>query len=202
MSGLGQWLPRGHHWGLTIEHFPVDDAGALLISAGDKGILHTVEGTFTSAHSTFKTGRDIPHVLIDCATRHVIQYAALDRCVKTLEHPIGTPETNRAGCRQIEMAGFAKDTPLWPTHWYEALGALAVLIEHRTGIPRHCYHPFTATPNRQARRLTPAGFIRSAGWLGHEHVPSQNQAHHWDPGSFRARSFLAGMGKAEKEYNH
>jgi hypothetical protein len=195
-----QWLPRGHHWGLIIEHFPVDDAGALLISAGDKGILHTTEGTFSSAHNIFRTGRDIPHCLIDPATGRVNQYAALDRCVKTLAHPTGTPETNRAGCRQIEIAGDAADSPLWPTHWYNRIAALAVLMEHRTGIPRHCYHAFTATPNRQARRLTPAGFIRSAGWLGHEHVPNQQPTNHWDPGSFRARSFLRGMDAAEKEY--
>lgn len=195
-----QWLPRGNHWGLHIEHFPVADAGALMPSAGDKGILHTTEGTFTSAHSIFRTGSDIPHVLIDLSTRRVIQYAALDRCVKTLAHPSGTPETNRAGCRQIEIAGRAIEAATWPTHWYEALGSLAVLMEHRSSIPRHCYHPFTATPNHQAKRLTPKGFIRSAGWLGHEHVPSQAPTNHWDPGQFRARSFLICMERAEKAY--
>jgi hypothetical protein len=40
---------------------------------------------------------------------------------------------------------------------------------------------FTATPSRQARRLTCAQWHNYSGYLGHEHVPS-NQ--HWDPGRF------------------
>jgi hypothetical protein len=196
---VSQWLPTGRHWGLNISHFPVNDAGALLLSAGDKGILHTTEGSFISAHSIFRTGSDIPHVLIDLYSARVIQYAALDRCVKTLVHSHG-PETNRAGCRQIEIAGFASQSPVWPTTYYERLGALAVLIEHRSGIPRRCRHPFTASPTHQAKRLTPLGFVRAAGWLGHEHVPNQDPTNHWDPGSLRAGTFLRCMAAAERKY--
>jgi hypothetical protein len=161
--------------------------------AGDKLIWHTTEGSFASAANKFHTGADIPHCLIDPARGLVNQYLPFDDYSKALEHPLGTPETNRAGCRQVEIAGSAADAGEWPTRYYEHLGALAVLIEHRTDIPRKNYHAF----HKGAKRLTPNGFIRAKGHLGHQHVPNNT---HWDPGSFRVSSLFRCMALAEKTY--
>jgi hypothetical protein len=193
-SGVSQWLPTGHHWGLHIVRHDLSHlTGPLIPTAGDKLIWHTTEGSFASAASKFQTGADIPHVLISPSTGAVIQYLPFDCFSKALEHPSGTPETNRAGCRQVEIAGSAAAAATWPTDYYRRLGALAVLIEHRTGIRRANYHTFKIG----ARRLTPVGFLRAKGHLGHEHVPNNS---HWDPGAFRFASLVAGMKWAEKQY--
>lgn len=191
---VSQWLPTGRHWGLTIvRHDLSRQTGPLIESAGDKAIWHTTEGSMSSAAGIFSTGVDIPHILINPATGQTIQYLPLNQFAKALEHPRGTPETNRAGCRQVEIAGKASEAGRWPTSYYERLGALAVLIEHRTDIRRANYHPF----GRNAQRLTPTGFIRAKGHLGHQHVPNNS---HWDPGSFRIGTLFLCMGEAEKRY--
>lgn len=194
-AGLSQWLPEGKHWGLTIKHYYVPQIGKLDSHAGDKLIWHTTEGTYASAHGIFRTGHDAPHVLIDPHAGTVAQYLPLDCTALALEHPSGTPETNAAGCRQVEIAGKAAESAGWPMQWYVTLGALAVLMEHRTGIPRMAPKAFRNVPHR----LDPQVFFVARGHYGHEHVPNQ-PAGHWDPGAFRADRLFAGMREAETRY--
>jgi hypothetical protein len=119
----------------------------------------------------------------------------LNQYARALEHPAGTPETNRAHCIQVEICGFAKESGSWPDSVYAHLGALAVLLEHRQGIARISTHPFSNTPHR----LTPAAFISAGGHLGHQHVPSQPSGH-WDPGSLNVNKLFGCMGAAEKQF--
>jgi hypothetical protein len=194
------WLPSGKHWGLTITHYRTPPTGPLLPDCGHKLIWHTTEGSYSSALGIFRTGHDAPHVLIDPHGGRVAQFLPFSDFSKALEHPTGTPETNRAGCVQVEIAGNASDSDDWEQAVYNRLGALVCLIEHRVAIPRRARHPFTATPSHQARRLSPRGFIAAAGHLGHEHAPSQRDQH-WDPGCFRTSKLFAGCREATREYS-
>lgn len=186
------WLPAGSHWGLHIHHVGIGGSGTM-VPGGDKMLWHTTEGSFASAHRKFATGLDAPHVLIDPIANYVVQYLPFDNYAKALEHPLGTPETNRAHCYQVEIAAHAVNSPKWSQLIYDSLGTLAVLMEHRTDVPRRSRHKFEIG----ARRLSPDGFIRAAGHLGHEHAPNNT---HWDPGAMSMKKLFLGMRNAERAY--
>jgi len=188
------WLPEGVHWGLTITHEDRPDAGDF--AAGDpKLVWHTTEGTsFEGARQTLISNHDEPHCLVSVDGRHVVQFVPFDRSSKSLLHPAGTPETNRAHCIQVEVCGFAHDSHNWTDDKYKRLAALAALIEHRTGIERHTHVRWAS----EVRRIAPTHFARTAGHVGHMHVPNND---HVDPGQgFRITDLFHFMGEAERKY--
>lgn len=185
------WLPTGSHWGLTISHRTV--VTGPMVPSGHKFVWHTTEGaSFDGADSTLRGNGDEPHFLIDMHTGKVIQYVALSQYSKSLRHPGGTPETNRAGCIQVEILGFASESPNWTDAQMRKLAALAVLVEHRVSIPR--MHPYIFAPGHRA---TPQGFITAKGHLGHEHVPNND---HVDPGKMRIHTLFNLMAEVEKAH--
>lgn len=170
------WIPTGTHWGLHITRKPVH-TGDMLSGSGHKIIWHTTEGSgFDGADSTLRTNGDEPHFLLDTHTGKCIQYIGLSQFGKALRHPGGTPETNRAGCIQVELVGFARETPKWTTAQLKKVAALACLIEHRVNVPRHARGKFAPG----AARLSARVFPDAAGHLGHMHVPNND---HVDPGA-------------------
>lgn len=193
------WLPEGLHWGLQIEHRPRPDAG-FFTSGGWKAIWHTTEGAGAdSMYRVLVNKAAEPHVIIEPrqGPSKVIQCIPFNRTSKALEHPPGTPQTNHAFCVQFEICDFAARAPKWEDWFYRDLAALAVLTEHRCPIPRRNYHTFKG--KGEAKRLTPNGFIRAAGHLGHQHVPSQ-PAGHWDPGAMSWRKLNAAMKDVDSHY--
>jgi len=188
------WLPEGHHWGLNIEHKRLADAGAFS-GGGHKLVWHTTEGT--GMDRMWRVLRDKnagPHFLIDPGggDAPVYQCIPLNRAARALQHPPGTPETNLANCIQVEIVGFAKDAKDWGHVIYRDLGALAALIGHRFNI-RRGYRPFTVP----AKKVTPAGFPRATGHLGHGHVPNND---HWDPGRMNGAALMRAIRDAEEHY--
>jgi hypothetical protein len=188
------WLPEGHHWGLRIEHRRLPDAGEFT-GGGHKLIWHTTEGGGIDA--MWRVLRDknaAPHFVIDPGggDAPVYQCIPLNMAARALEHPAGTPETNRANAIQVEIVGYAKDAPKWGHVIYRDLGALAALIDHRFNV-RRGYRPFTVP----ARKVTPAGFVRATGHLGHGHVPNNS---HWDPGRMNGAALMRAIADAERRY--
>jgi hypothetical protein len=187
-------LPVGPHWGLNITHERRPDAGPF-IAASPKVVWHTTEGTnFDGARSTLTGNGDEPHILVSVDGKHVLQFISFDRTSKSLMHPPGTPETNRAHCIQIEVCGFAHDSHNWTDEKYRRLAALAALIEHRTGVERHTHVKWAS----DVRRIAATHFARATGHVGHMHIPNND---HVDPGvGFRITDLFAFMGEAEKKY--
>jgi len=188
------WLPEGRHWGLNIEHRELPNAGAFT-GGGHKLVWHTTEGG--GIDNMWRVLRDknaAPHFCIDPGggDAPVYQCIPLNRAARALEHPAGTPETNRANAIQVEIIGFAKDADDWGHVIYRDLGALAALIDHRFNI-RRGYRPFTVP----AKKVTPSGFVRATGHLGHGHVPNNN---HWDPGKMNGAALMRAIADAEKRY--
>ena len=188
------WLPEGHHWGLKIEHKMLPNAGPMT-GGGHKLIWHTTEGTgMDRMWNVLRDKNAAPHFLIDPGggDAPVYQCIPLNRAARALEHPSGTPETNRANCIQVEIIGFAKDADEWGHVIYRDLGALAALIDHRFNI-RRGYRPFTVP----AKKVTPLGFVRATGHMGHAHVPNNN---HWDPGKMSGGRLMRAIKDAEEHY--
>lgn len=188
------WLPEGHHWGLNISHRRLPDSGPFT-GGGHKLVWHTCEGGGIDA--MWRVLRDknaAPHFVIDPGggDAPVYQCIPLDRSARALEHPAGTPETNRASCIQVEIVGYAKDAGSWGHVIYRDLGALAALIDHRFAI-RRGYRPFTVP----AKKVTPNGFVRATGHLGHSHVPNNS---HWDPGAMNGAALMGAIADADRQY--
>lgn len=187
------WLPTGNHWGLNISHERRPDAGEF-VPSNHKLTLHTVEGTsFSGARSTLIANRDEPHILVSVDGKTVRQFIPFNRSSKSLAHPSGTPETNRAGCIQIEICGFAHDSHNWTEGKMSRLAALCVLIEHRVNIERrtHCKWQSDVT------RIPAEKFANWKGYIGHMHVPNND---HVDPGRFQITELFRLMGEAEKHF--
>lgn len=188
------WLPEGRHWGLRIEHRRLNDAGPFT-GGGHKLIWHTTEGAGMDAMWRVLRDKDAaPHFLIDPGGGYapVYQCIPLNMAARALEHPAGTPETNRANCIQVEIVDFAKNAKDWGHVIYRDLGALAALIDHRFNI-RRGYRPFTVP----AKKVTPAGFVRATGHMGHSHVPNNS---HWDPGRMNGAELMRAIADAEAHY--
>jgi len=176
-------IKTGRVRGLTIQRSYITETGPFT-GGGWKLIWHTTEGGNMSSvlHTLRQKGAEV-HFVIAPEIGLVEQMVRLNQYGKGLMHPAGTPETNRANCIQVEIIGFAKDSPHWGEHIYRNLARLALLIEHRVAIPRRVGRPF----GTNVQRVTPAGFPRSAGHFGHEHVPNND---HVDPGAMRAKHLL------------
>jgi hypothetical protein len=125
----------------------------------------------------------------------VIQMLGIGRVGKGLEHPHGTPETNAAGCVQIEIVDKAANAPNWNEYFYRDLAALAVLIEHRFKVPRKAPRAFTIP----AKRFTPSAFIAAKGHVGHCHAASQPLGH-WDPGKLSPTKLFRAMAEVDRRY--
>jgi hypothetical protein len=189
-------LPSGEHWGLEIGVPELASTGPY-VPATPKLVWHTTEGEDFEAMIQVLIAKEAqPHAVIDPRSGRVRQMIALDQYARALEHPPDTPETNLAHCIQVEVCGFAKDSATWPEGYYEHLGALAVLLEHRQSIARVSMYPFSDTPHRIA---PPETFISAKGHLGHEHVPSQPSGH-WDPGALSIEKLFGCMEDSERRY--
>lgn len=186
------WLPKGHHLGLHITHEPTGRGGTW-VESGWKVCWHTTEDeNFTNTKGVLLAKRAEPHFLIgrEHGREHlsVVQFIPLTESSRALEHPPGTPETNRAHAVQVEVAAHAHTAPEWDDEFLRGLANLATLIEHRVPVPRKVPRTFKDTPHR----FTPNGWLRVRGHVGHQHAPNQPTGH-WDPGRFRARRMLGFM---------
>lgn len=195
-------LPNGEHWGLNIDSDHLQSSGPM-IGARPKLVLHTTEGSgFGTMDRVLREKSAEPHVLIDPGTREVKQYFPFNQYSKALEHPYGTPETNRANCIQIEIVGFAAPNPSHrdvaeeSLDWYANLGALCELIRHRVPFLRVAPYLFV----KGVQRIPVSTFAGVGGIIGHMHVPSQPSGH-WDPGRFNARSLIHCMEMADTHYS-
>lgn len=171
-----------HVWHPRAKRVLFEDAGDFVEPFNPKIIWHTTEGqTIDGAVAAYRAnGGDCPHFTIEPHnfSRKLYQHIRLDRASRSLRHPSGTPETNRAGCIQIEIVGFTADIRKMTRRQYRWLYWLARWIEQNAHVHRAAYHPFPDNPGYH--RLSPDGFPTARGHLGHCHVPNND---HMDPGN-------------------
>jgi hypothetical protein len=113
-----------------------------MTGGGKKMVLHTTESPrewIDGAIKQFTAGNGTPHLSIGWRKGFrfpvVAQFLPFDQYAKTLEHPAGTPETNRANAVQIEICGRASESRSWDDNWYRALANVLLLTQHRVGFP-------------------------------------------------------------------
>lgn len=183
-------VPKGKHYDLHFDHSLLVKTGPFVDGSGMKTVWHTTEGgSYASVIETL-TDRDAePHFLIDPAHHKVFQFISLDQYARALEHPGGTPETNRGGAIQVEILGHAKDAPDWGREVMQSLAGLALIIEHRKGVQRIASKNFMA---RGFTRVQQQNWVGARGHFGHQHAPNQPGGH-WDPGALNAHQLFAHM---------
>jgi hypothetical protein len=185
-ASLSMWLPKGFHWGLHIEHRPLENAGPMTQSKEHKGIIHTTQSPWEAIDAMFHVldvKRASPGIIY--GGRHglknpvLIQTCPLNIAGRALEHPAGTPPTNTAACVQMEwcyMAEHAQDAPEW---MLKGMANAFALISHRYHIAAHQFGDF-AHPKR-------VDVTKHYGFGGHSHVLNNI---HWDPGKFKGSHFV------------
>jgi hypothetical protein len=141
-------------------------------------VLHTTEGsTADAAFSIFRAKPYASHFVVD--DHAIYQLIDTSLAARALQH-VGTPETNRLSCVQIEMVGFAGH----PKNRAMLSNTRRLLraLEAEHGIPRlwpngHCIPGVGgADPGNHNRNAFV--WATRGGYYGHEHVPENV---HWDP---------------------
>lgn len=164
------------------------DAGPF-VGGPARGVLHTTEGTtFAGARSAFVTNNSWPHftVTIEGDRFHVYQHLSTSVSARSLEHRPGTVETNHQSAIQIEIVGYAAQSPGFSQAYLDGIARLMRWIETDSGVTRTSGVAFVA-PGSETR-LTDAQWLAYAGWCGHQHVPNNS---HEDPGAIDIAHLLA-----------
>jgi len=156
-----------------------------------RGVLHTTEGnSIGDAISTFRSNNnDFPHFTIDPKSGKVVQHISLTVGSRALsDHGVAA---NASHAIQIEIVGFAKDTPTWGAGQLMFIRSVMRQIEGLVPIPQRSGLQFldAAGVNRNPKNRMNAGQWASfAGWCGHQHVPGES---HWDPGAIDINTLVA-----------
>jgi N-acetylmuramoyl-L-alanine amidase-like protein len=178
LAALASDAHRGKLWMPDVKRQSKAGCGPMAPGYVAKGVLHTTEGsTLAGALSALAGANSWPHF---CVARDgtIVQHIALNQGARALEHPSGTPETNRGGAIQIEVVGFARESGHWPTAQVDAVKRVMRFVEAAAAVAQDCDVAFHGPD--QAHRLDAETWRRYGGWCGHQHVPHN---HHWDPGA-------------------
>lgn len=105
------WLPRGRHWDMHIEHDSRAGNGAGAFTGGgwklDWHITVSRWGSIDAMVDVLHDKSAEPHFVIGgrAGTKLpvVVQLLPLNVAGRSLQHPAGTPETNRANAIQVEI---------------------------------------------------------------------------------------------------
>lgn len=179
------WLPNGVTWA------PIQKADgswvtglrpfALLDKPAPKIILHTTESS--EKPNWRNLGKGFPHFTADLDDEFdVDMHIPLDMAAFTLEGGAHSPNSAGGVTIQIEIVGFAKDTPNWSQVKCDRLKALLLLIAAQIDMPYVFPLPFTDDAGYGIGgevRSDWETWIRVTGVVGHSHAPYNN---HWDPG--------------------
>lgn len=176
-------------WHPGATRVPYSSAGSY-VTAAPKICWHTVEG-----YGLPNYNGSAPHFTLSIKTGKLWQHIPIDQAAKSLRHPAGTVETNKANVVQVELTdAFARSSASWPRSAYDHIAKLARWIEANHGVPSKCSVTFTDANHVQ--RLAPSAWLKYTGHLGHQHVPSND---HYDPGPFNIGLVLAGSVEARKK---
>jgi hypothetical protein len=176
------WLPAA-----TVKR--ASKLGPRYIPVPWRGVLHTTEGgTLEGAIESFKSTNYWPHFTIDPKTLRIVQHISLHIGSRALTDKV-TPE-NAARCIQIEIVGFASQTPTWAPEQLAFISDVLRQIEDAVPIPRVSGRRFldaagvSATPRN---RMSASEWKTFSGWCGHQHCPGET---HWDPGAIDIDTLL------------
>jgi hypothetical protein len=165
-------------------------SGGTLTGSARKITLHTTE---TLGWPSYGAGASAPHLTLNPATGEARQHIALNRSARALASPGAPTSPNmNAGSPhiQIEIIGYASQTPNYSDAWYRKLAEWVKWLCDDWRVP--VAFPFVFIPSPSgATRQSWSTYAPANGIVGHQHAPFNN---HWDPGGIdvaRLRKFMA-----------
>lgn len=165
-----------------------------------KLLLHSTEGSsIAGAVGAYRARRVPPHVTFDPARSATLgrcvgaQHIGLDRSAEALWH------VDDDGVIQVELVGFARETPGWSDEMLTAIARWVVvpIVEAVSTIPLRTtvtWERYPASYGRWPGRLSFADWDAYAGILGHMHAPARAHTSdtnlHGDPGGLNVPRIL------------
>lgn len=195
------WLPEAERIGCTKAGGSYDGTPYCFVVHTTEGDPGTVDGCRNMAESHGSP----PQLWAHPGLRWFAQGIPLSRSAYALAHPSGTPETNKAGAIQVEVFGFAADTPGWPGEWLDWLGSTVLGSVLRAGWPIDTNQVAPTTGNdgygaNGAVRFSPEVWATFPGVCCHSNVAYND---HWDAGDIDlnriARAATGGPPKPTQE---
>jgi hypothetical protein len=200
MAALRRTLPvmPKSQWLDGAIRVPGESAGTNVAGAGAKVLHHSTEGASTAgAIGAYHSTRSWPTMTAEWtgARLRVSQHIPLNLAARALEHPAGTPETNRANVTQIEHVGFTDDAyrakvgadpslhvSRWPAARWAAIASLCREIEAVTGCPPTTGIGLNLWRNPHGWRQDAHSFVGYKGHTAHVFAPNNR---HTDGTGFR-----------------
>lgn len=153
-------------------------------------VAHTTEAvpsTVAGARNMALRHPNPPHLWVWPEEDWRAQTVLLSRSAFALLHPRGTPHTNKMRAIQVEIIGYAKDSPHKPAEWWAWLGAnvLAPVIAAGYPIDLSNIAPLTGPDGygvHGAVRMSRSAWRHFGGVCSHSNVPDNA---HWDIGDGR-----------------
>ncbi len=166
--------------------------GPRFISLPWRGVLHTTEiETFDNTISSFRRENFWPHFTIDPNPIHpkIAQHISLHIGARALSDHNPTLPENAANCIQIEIVGFASQSPFWTREKLNIIKELMRDIEVRVPIPHTIgslqFLDQNGVNHNPSNRMTAEQWRQFSGWCEHQHVPGEGTR--WDPGKINTR---------------
>lgn len=181
-------------WLAGAERVTGGHAGGALAGGPPRVVHHITWDALTAGRQpSFGAVRDYllragfePHLLVDPFTGRIAQFLPFDRSAYALEHPAGTPETNRMGaaCIQVEWfftPGCVRDGRQYATLADTPMAGLdqVLAVARAYGVPDVWPQ---GMPDWTGKRRGPVTWQYHAGHFGHSQVPNNS---HTDPGPLR-----------------
>ena len=168
----GGWHPDAIRTGVVA---PV---GPFLSGIPKRLVWHTTEGSSLPTYAGSN-----PHFTLNARNGTLYQHQSVSGASRTLRNDTGGVETNRQGAIQVEVIGFASQSPNWSDGEYAELAELARWIEARCGVARRCDVAFVAG----RAEMSASKWQGYSGHCGHQHIPEND---HWDPGAMKIAKVL------------
>ena len=199
-------------WTKEAEDLAARGTSGTMAGGTAKAVLHvTVSPSggdwFSTMHRTLTANRAEPHYLYDPVTDRLGQYFALDRSARSLRTGVGRHSVNKFGSRVIQIEVVADADDPFTRHWKPGPNFRAMMRDIRAnGVPdRWIARPARSYADAGALRVSYAAYEQWSGWLGHCHVPGQNDPRHekprfghWDPGPIDTAAFFGGAPRTAK----
>lgn len=183
------WLPgfEKHYFGPSVHGGPYDE------HAHPKLGWHTWEGkSWTAAESAFSPYP--PHMAVNPYDRVKHQYVPLNMH----SYAFKGNDNDDSFVIQVEVAGFAHETPSWSQDFLRWLGEeVARPIMETVGVPAiivpQGFHGdgegiILASTSSPIRFKSVAAMDAFSGHLGHQHMPAPDV--HWDPGALDVAAII------------
>lgn len=186
---IPDWLPG-------VERVVGNDSGSVLPGSKWSLLLHTTEGgNVDSTIQVLRANNSWSHFVYDPKTDRLVQCVSMNRAARSLRSGANFGKTNAARVIQVEIVGYAHETPFWPKEYNERLGKMirriANVVPFDVSMPVTFYGDrsgFTVASETARQRMSWFDWYRFDAICGHQHA---TRNHHWDPGEIQVNQILA-----------